>query len=275
MRTFTKISTLQRFLNSKRKENAIIAFVPTMGALHVGHLTLIRKAKEKSDITVCSIFVNPTQFNNTSDLDKYPRQTNKDKQMLKSCHCDVLFLPSVDEVYPNEFESPKVDLGGIELVMEGEKRPGHFEGVVEVVSRLFDIVNPNLAFFGEKDYQQLAIIRRMTSEMSYDIDVEGVEIVRKKSGLAMSSRNQRLSDLSLEHAALIHKTLSKLKNSYKKNTPQEWKMTIKDLFANDDMFKLEYFEIADSKTLRSVKDWGNPNGNSSIYCGLDRRRSTN
>jgi len=260
MKTFTHISTLQNYLNSKRSKSLNIAFVPTMGALHNGHLTLVKRAAEKADIVVCSIFVNPTQFDNKDDLKKYPRQTKKDKDLLISVGCHVLFKPIVSQVYPADFKRPKVDLGGIELVMEGKNRPGHFEGVVEVVSRLFDIVQPNVALFGEKDFQQLAILRRMTSEMGYDIDIHGVEIIREKSGLAMSSRNQRLSDSGKKNAKFISKTLNWVQKNYTDYSPKELIKLIEKKFETNKHFELEYFEIANSKDLKSVKNWKSKHG---------------
>jgi len=260
MKTFTHISTLQNFIKRKRLRKLNIAFVPTMGALHNGHLTLVREAMQKADIVVASIFVNPTQFDNKDDLKKYPRQTKQDKELLKSVRCHVLFKPTVSEVYPSDFKTPKVDLGGIELVMEGANRKGHFEGVVEVVSRLFDIVKPDIALFGEKDFQQLAVLRRMTSELRYKIEIHGVQIIREKSGLAMSSRNQRLSKQGKSNASFIYKTLTWVKKNFDNHEPKELIKLVEKKFAKNKHFELEYFEIANSESLKGVKNWKSKKG---------------
>ena len=260
MKTFTHISTLQNFLNRKRLGKLNIAFVPTMGALHNGHLTLVREAMQMADIVVASIFVNPTQFDNKDDLKKYPRQTKEDKELLKSVGCHVLFKPTVSEVYPPDFMTPKVDLGGLAKVMEGANRVGHFEGVVEVVSRLFDIVEPDIALFGEKDFQQLAVLRRMTSELNYKIDIHGVQIIRERSGLAMSSRNQRLSKEGKSNASFIHKTLTWVKKNFKNHEPKALIKLVEEKFEKNKHFELEYFEIADNKNLKGVKNWNSKHG---------------
>ena len=260
MKIFTHVKALQNYLNSKRKKELNIAFVPTMGALHNGHMQLINNAIETSDIVVCSIFVNPTQFNNEEDLIKYPRQIEVDANILRENGCHVLFHPSVEEVYPADFQSPVVDLGQLAEVMERANRPGHVEGVVEVVSRLFDIVQPDKAFFGEKDFQQLAIIRRMTEALKYRVEIVGVPIVREKSGLAMSSRNQRLSPEAREKATFIYKTLQWVASNYLNHSPKELRVLVKKKFEDNSNLELEYFEIADNKTLQSCLDWTSANG---------------
>ncbi|MFT4660183.1 MAG: pantoate--beta-alanine ligase [Patiriisocius sp.] len=260
MKTFIQVSTLQKFLTHKRDKGKTIALVPTMGALHDGHLTLIKNALSVADIVVCSIFVNPTQFNKADDLKKYPRQQKKDAALLKSVGCHVLFAPNVKQVYPSDFVRNEANLGKLAQVMEGANRPGHFEGVVEVVSRLFDIVEPNKALFGEKDFQQLAVLRKMTEELDYNIEILGVPIVREKSGLAMSSRNQRLSKKGKIQAAFIFKTLSELSGNYASLTPNTVKSVIKDKFEKESTLELEYFELGDNRLLQPIKNWKGPDG---------------
>ncbi len=260
MKIFTHVKALQNYLDIKRSKGKIIAFAPTMGALHDGHMQLINNAMDVCDVVVASIFVNPTQFNNAEDLDTYPRQVEVDADMLRSNGCHVLFHPSVEEVYPSDFQVPTVDLGSLAEVMEGANRPGHFEGVVEVVSRLFDIVQPDKALFGEKDFQQLAILRRMTEELDYNIEIIGVPIVRENSGLAMSSRNQRLSVEAREKATFIHKTLLWVIEIAKKHSPEEIKALVKERFADNSDLELEYFEIADNRTLKSCVNWSGLSG---------------
>ena len=192
MKIITTAHEMSAYSLSRREKRLTIGFVPTMGALHEGHLSLIRNAKQSADIVVVSIFVNPTQFNNSSDLDKYPRTFETDKKLLLNEGIDVLFFPTVDEIYPSP-ETKTYNLDGLDAQMEGPNRPGHFNGVVQVVTRLFEIIKPHVAYFGEKDFQQLAIIRHMTAKLGYDIDIEGMSTIREESGLAMSSRNVRLS----------------------------------------------------------------------------------
>lgn len=255
MQVLRDIKAVKKALNQERKSGNKIAFVPTMGALHNGHLTLIKKAKKHADIVVCSIFVNPTQFNNKEDLKKYPRTEENDCKLLESVDCNYAFVPDVKEVYPKNFKSPEVDLGELATVMEGANRPGHFEGVVEVVSRLFDIVEPDMAFFGKKDFQQLAIIRRMTSELNYDIDIKGVDIVRAKSGLALSSRNARLSENGREKAAFLYQTLREAAKKTGYHTPKYIKKWVTKQLDKQADFELEYFEIADTVALQPTDKW--------------------
>ena len=231
-----------------------IGFVPTMGALHEGHLSLVRNAKRSGDIVVVSIFVNPTQFNNSSDLDKYPRTFETDKKLLLNEGIDVLFFPTVDEIYPSP-ETKSYNLDGLDAQMEGPNRPGHFSGVVQVVSRLFDLVKPHVAYFGEKDFQQLAIIRHMTTKLGYDIQIQGGNTVREKSGLAMSSRNVRLSPKGLEVASQLSSVLSHMKERISFGaTPSMAKQMAIDHLNNVDGIHVEYLEMIDPRTLRPIDD---------------------
>lgn len=227
-----------------------IGFVPTMGALHAGHLTLINEAKAKSDLVVCSIFVNPTQFNNLEDLKKYPRSIDKDADLLGSAGCDVLFVPDEAEIYPKGFINDyEIDFNGLDQVMEGKFRPGHFKGVAMVVERLFSIVNPDVAFFGRKDFQQVAIINHMVRLRKLNVNVAVVETVRNEMGLALSSRNLRLSENEKVDALIIYETLSLAKKLWQQG------LKINDIkqqlvqFFNSGKLDLEYLEIVDNITL--------------------------
>ncbi|MBA3970581.1 MAG: pantoate--beta-alanine ligase, partial [Bacteroidetes bacterium] len=225
---FNSIQELKNQLNSIRKQKRIIGFVPTMGALHQGHISLVDAAKRECDVVVCSIFVNPTQFNDLSDLEKYPRTLESDCKLLESANCDILFAPPTLEVYSeaelelkrNKIEDKSwtlgknVDFGALGGVMEGEQRPGHFNGVAQVVSKLFRIVEPNKAFFGQKDFQQLAIIRSMVKQLEMPVEVISCPILRESNGLAMSSRNERLTKKERELASIISQTLFTIKEYY-------------------------------------------------------------
>lgn len=239
---------LSQFKERKR------AFVPTMGALHKGHISLVEQAVEIGDLTIVSIFVNPTQFNDPADLDKYPRTPEKDIDMLSEVlrEDDVIYLPGVDDVYGGEVV-PDVRLMGLDLVMEGKHRPGHFNGVVRVVKLLFDSVEPDIALFGQKDFQQLTIIRAMTLQTNPSISIISCPILREPNGLAMSSRNVRLSQETRENASIIYRTLKK----HSVLTPENSIESIANSVINDieasGEFKVEYFEIVDHKSLRSLK----------------------
>ncbi len=275
MKVFSKTSELNQYLeklnplaDGSENSTLVIGFVPTMGALHEGHLSLIKKAKEQSDIVICSVFVNPTQFNEKSDLDKYPRTVEKDLKLLEENNCDIVFTPTVEEVYPNNTKDYVIDLNGLDKVLEGKYRPGHFDGVCMVVERLFDIVKPNKAFFGIKDFQQVAIIKYMTQLRGFDIDIVACPIKREASGLAMSSRNILLSDQQKEEATIISKTIFKGKDVFKNGGDIEEMYDIMKALFKTSTLKLEYLEIVDNNTLKSVKFVTN---NCSIciaaYCG--------
>ncbi len=234
--------------------NPIIGFVPTMGALHEGHLSLVRQAKRESEIVVVSIFVNPIQFNNSDDLQKYPRDLDRDLDLLKEVGCDIVFAPSEAEMYP-ENPTESYAFGDLETVMEGAFRPGHFNGVAIVVKRLFDLIKPTAAYFGEKDFQQLAIIRALTEKENLSVEIVGCPIIREKDGLAMSSRNVRLSAEDRRIAPQIYKTLRDSRDLIDVFTPQQMKAFTIDQLNKIPRTKLEYFEIVNAKTLQPIENW--------------------
>lgn len=220
-----------------------IGFVPTMGALHEGHVSLIQKARQMSDIVVCSIFVNPTQFNDPSDLVKYPRTPEKDIALLEKNECDLVFLPTEKEVYPKGTKNYQINFSGLDETMEGKFRPGHFKGVAMVVERLFELVQPDLAFFGRKDFQQVAIIRKMIALRGITVEIVDCPTLRSASGLALSSRNMRLSDKEKEDALIIYRTLNLGKGLTEKgNSTAALKEKMMAYF-NQGELKLEYLEI--------------------------------
>ncbi len=248
-----------------------IGFVPTMGALHHGHLSLIEQAKNKTDFVICSIFVNPTQFNEKSDLEKYPRTVDADINLLKENECDLVFIPSVKDIYPNNNTAYSINLNGLDKVLEGKYRPGHFNGVCMVVERLFNIVEPDVAFFGIKDFQQVAIIKYMTKLRGFDIKIIACPIKRETSGLAMSSRNMLLSDKEKKEATILSKTIFKGKEVFKNGgNLTEMYQQMHQLF-NTSNLKLEYLKIVDNDYLREVET---PTKNCTIciaaYCGSVR-----
>ncbi len=248
MKVFKKINPLQGYL-SNININKTIGFVPTMGALHEGHLSLIKRSQLENDLTVVSIFVNPTQFDKKEDLITYPKTQQKDIDLLKSIDCDIAFVPSVKDIYENKVESHNFDFGGLEKVMEGSFRKGHFDGVGTVVKRLLEIVKPTNAYFGEKDFQQLQIIRKMVEIEKIHVNIIGCEIYRENDGLAMSSRNTRLNKKQREEAPLIYQTLLKAQKQFHNNNINDVKEMVKNTFKNNTVLDLEYFEIADIDTL--------------------------
>ncbi len=263
---FYRIQELQNHLKIVRKEQKKIGFVPTMGALHEGHIALIRRSKAENDITICSIFVNPTQFNDLKDLEKYPRTLKQDAELLEKAECDIIFAPEIGEMYSEkelELKRQKiedkswtlgktVDFGQLDKVMEGAHRPGHFNGVAQVVSKLFSIVEPHSAYFGQKDFQQLAIIRSMTKQLDLPVEIVGCPIIRENDGLAMSSRNVRLTAAERKIAPLIYKTLILTKEMSPKKPVSELKRFAENEIASEPLMQLEYFEIVDSETLQPI-----------------------
>jgi pantoate--beta-alanine ligase len=241
-------------LQKIREKKISIGFVPTMGALHQGHLSLIKKAKQDNGFVACSIFVNPIQFNNKSDLQKYPRNIDLDIGMLKSVNCDFLFYPSETEMYPNPV-TEVFDFGDLDKVMEGKYRPGHFNGVAVVVKKLFEIIKPDRAYFGQKDYQQLAIIQKVVRDEKLPVEIIPCLTIREKDGLAMSSRNQLLDKAAREKAPMIYEALKEVKNKAGHNTVNEVKEYIRQLFRKTQIAELEYFEIVDMYTLKPLKTW--------------------
>lgn len=251
---FNYITDIQSFLKAKRDSGLSVGLVPTMGALHEGHLSLIRRAKKENDVVVASVFVNPVQFNNPVDLEKYPRTPEKDVALLESAGCDAVFMPSVEEMYPVKV-TDHYDFGAIEHVMEGACRPGHFNGVAIVVRKLFEIVEPNRAYFGEKDFQQQAIIRKLVKDYNINLEIVPCDIVREKDGLAMSSRNMRLNADERAIAPMIYKVLRETIANVKTMNPAEMKAFALKKYAEIKQFYVEYVEIADETTLQSVTDW--------------------
>lgn len=235
------------------KNKTTIGFVPTMGALHKGHLSLIKRAKKENEFIVVSIFVNPTQFDKKEDLDQYPRTLEKDLELLKSVDCDAVFVPEVDDIYNDQILAVNFDFDGLELEMEGKHRLGHFNGVGTIVKKLLDIVRPNKAYFGEKDFQQLQIVRNMVKKYHIPVDIIGCKIYREKDGLAMSSRNVRLSEDQRKMAPFIYKTLKKAKHKFKENSIQEVIRWVQKEFENNPILSLEYFEIANIENLKPSK----------------------
>lgn len=250
MYIFKTVESLQNYILKIKKKGLRIGFVPTMGALHNGHLSLIEKAKNSADITVCSIFVNPTQFNDANDLIKYPVTTEKDINLLNTAKTDVLFLPTASEIYPENIDtSVDLDFGTLDKLMEGKHRPGHFAGVAQVVKRLLDIVQPNMLFMGQKDYQQFCICRNMIQQFNLPVDIVMCSIVREKDGLAMSSRNVRLNNEQRKIANKIHEVLSKISDDFDKNRLFELKSNAINSLNKIPEFRLDYLEIADGETL--------------------------
>ena len=252
MKIFKKRDQLKSFLEESKKNRKTIGFVPTMGALHKGHLFLIEQAKKKNALVVASIFVNPTQFNNQEDLDNYPKTLEKDIELLESVSCDVLFAPTVSEIYHQNIVSEKFDFDGLEHQMEGKFRPGHFDGVGTIVKTLFEIVSPNNAYFGEKDFQQLQIIKKLVAKNQLPISIKGCAIFRENDGLAMSSRNARLTAEQRNVAPLIYKVLKKVKKKFQEETIEEIVEWVENQFKNHPILQLDYFTIADEKSLKSI-----------------------
>jgi len=248
MQVFTTIRTLKEALQSSYKDK-IIGFVPTMGALHKGHLSLVKNANKSTDITVVSIFVNPTQFDNSEDLVNYPTTLQNDLFLLEKTNCDIVFIPNVDEIYKGITTAEHFDFDGLENVMEGEHRAGHFDGVGTVVKRLFEIVTPDLAFFGEKDFQQLQIIKKLVIKEKLNIKIIGNPIVRERDGLAMSSRNKRLTKEYRTAAPFIRKTLLEAKKIFGTKSAIEVTEYVTQAFNKHSLLKLEYFIIADELNL--------------------------
>lgn len=247
-------SELKARLAALKEAGKVIGFVPTMGALHEGHLSLVKEAADHSDVVVMSIFVNPNQFNNASDLERYPRDLQKDAALLEGTACELLFVPSVKEVYP-EPDQRVFDFGDLDKVMEGKFRPGHFNGVAQVVSRLFDLVAPHKAFFGEKDFQQLAVVRAMVRQLNYPVEIVPCPIVREADGLAMSSRNMLLSTLQRKNAPQIALTLSESCNFAATHSVAETKQQVVDAINAVPELEVEYFEIVDGNSLQAVGSW--------------------
>lgn len=261
------IKDLKNLLQNFKTEGKKIGFVPTMGALHAGHLSLVDNSVKENDTTVVSIFVNPTQFNDKADLEKYPRTLDADCELLNKNKVDIVFAPSVEEIYP-EPDTRVFDFGNIDKVMEGAHRPGHFNGVAQVVSRLFDIVEPDNAYFGEKDFQQIAVIKDMVRQLATPLKIVTVPIVREDSGLALSSRNQRLSVEQKQNATNIYKNLTESKEA--KLSVKETIDFVSTNINNIEGLTVEYFDIVDGNSLKSINSWDDTSyavGCIAVFCG--------
>ena len=251
MKVLKSKKTLIDYVERQREMGKKIGFAPTMGALHQGHLSLYKAAKKENDEVISSIFVNPTQFNNPDDFQKYPKTLEKDLELLEKAGVDAVYVPNVEEMYPDGLNSKKYDFDGLENEMEGKYRPGHFDGVGTIVEELFRQVQPHNAYFGEKDYQQLAIIKKMVEKTKLPVKIHGVPTLREEDGLAMSSRNVRLTETQRKEATIIYETLEKVKEWFKVISLEEIKQKVTDIFRNSN-FELEYFVIADEKTLKET-----------------------
>ena len=254
MEIFNTQNTLRTYLETPCAEQKKIALVPTMGALHQGHMSLISEAKKHADVVVCSIFVNPTQFNDPKDLEKYPRPIEKDIQLLKDHGCDILFLPSVEEMYPDTTEQWHIDLGCLDQIWEGAQRPGHFQGVTQIVYKLFTLVNPDVACFGQKDFQQVMVIQRMIEIKNLDIQLIICPIIRSEEGLALSSRNARLSEAGKEKALILSRTLQAVKKNFNEDIAiSELEHLAEQMINEEGEVELEYFAISETRTLERAE----------------------
>ncbi|MDE6528322.1 MAG: pantoate--beta-alanine ligase [Muribaculaceae bacterium] len=274
MEIIRTINGLRTRVAEARAEGKTVGLVPTMGALHAGHISLVDRARGENDVVVVSVFVNPTQFNNAEDLATYPRTEEADCAKLRDAGVDVAFIPSVDEVYP-EPDTRQFDLGEVAAVMEGAMRPGHFNGVAQIVSKLFAIVEPDRAYFGEKDFQQIAVIRKMVELEGFGLEIVDCPICREPDGLAMSSRNTRLTAAQRQIAPVIHRTLSESVEWGRTHTLEETKKFVIDTINTFPEMEVEYYEIVDPLTMQPLREWGDAaNGRSvgcvTAYCGKVR-----
>ena len=269
MKIVKGIKELKGYLVDSKRNGKRIGLVPTMGALHKGHLSLVERCVRENDICVVSVFVNPTQFNDKHDLETYPRTLEADCALLESAGCDFVFAPSVEEMYP-EPDTRTFDFGTVMQVMEGAKRPGHFNGVAQVVSKLFYIVEPDNAYFGEKDFQQIAVIRAMVKQLQIPVQINACPIVREADGLALSSRNTRLTPALRQKAPLIARTLQESKElAATKSVREVIDYVVNTLNADPDL-EVEYYEIVDGDSLVSIQDWKDTSyavGCVTVYCG--------
>ena len=269
MKVIHTIKDLQAELSVLKAQGKKVGLVPTMGALHAGHASLVKRSVNENEVTVVSVFVNPTQFNDKNDLVKYPRTLDADCKLLEACGATYAFAPSVEEMYP-EPDTRQFSYAPLDTVMEGAFRPGHFNGVCQIVSKLFEEVKPHRAYFGEKDFQQLAIIREMVRQMQFDLEIVGCPIVREEDGLALSSRNARLSAEERENALKISQTLFKSRTFAATHTVSETQKFVEDAIAAAPGLRLEYFEIVDGNTLQKVGNWDQTSyavGCITVFCG--------
>lgn len=269
MRVVKTISELKSLISGYKQENKTVGLVPTMGALHAGHKSLVDRARKENDIVVVSVFVNPTQFNNKQDLATYPRTEERDCALLEAAGCDVVFMPAVEEVYP-EPDNRQFDLGAVAEVMEGAHRPGHFNGVAQIVSKLFGFVEPDRAYFGEKDFQQIAVIRKMVQLEGFKLQIVACPIKREDDGLALSSRNVRLTAEQRQLAPNIYRVLKESCNFAKSHTVAETEKFVVDSLNALPQMEVEYYSIVDALTMQPVSDWVDTDsitGCITVYCG--------
>jgi len=253
MEIFKQIAPLRAFLKDSKKSDGSIGLVPTMGALHNGHLTLIEASKSSNSLTVASIYVNPTQFNNPDDLRRYPKSLDRDVELLQMVGCDVVFCPDDTEMYASK-STINFDFGPLGEVMEGKFRPGHFNGVALVVSKLFNIIEPDFAYFGQKDWQQFAVINKLVDELKFNLRLQSVPIVREPSGLALSSRNFRLTAPQRQNASIFHSALQLAANQLTAGAElKQVKMAVRDLIEKTPEMRLQYFELANRKNLNIME----------------------
>jgi len=253
MLVYDKINLIEQKIASLKK-NANIGFVPTMGALHKGHISLVKQAKNDNDVVVVSIFVNPTQFDKQEDLVNYPKTLDQDLALLENVNCDIVFTPTAEEIYKKSITSETFSFDGLEHQMEGKFRTGHFDGVGTIVKKLLEIVKPTKAYFGEKDFQQLQIIKNMVKNHSISVDIVGCDIYREEDGLAMSSRNARLTKEHRKAAPFIYKTLKQAKEKFGIDNAVKVTQWVENQFKNHPLLKLEYFQIADEETLQPINE---------------------
>jgi pantoate--beta-alanine ligase len=253
MKVFKNLASIKEVLEAKKKSGFSIGFVPTMGALHKGHLSLLKRAMEENEYTVISIFINPSQFNNNTDFEKYPRTEEEDLKMLSSFEGNVLvYIPEFQDVYPDGLKSEKFDFGGMENEMEGKFRPGHFDGVGSVLKAFFNTLQPDKSYFGEKDFQQLQIVKKLVAVENIPTEIVACPILREPTGLAMSSRNERLNEKQRGEASLIYNILKHVKEDFGTKNVTELYNWVENQFKNNEILDLEYFEITDEDTLKKI-----------------------
>lgn len=286
MKIIRTVCDLRKYVAEAHDAGKSVGLVPTMGALHAGHMSLVNRARKENDVVVASVFVNPTQFNNAQDLKTYPRTEDADAALLEGAGVDAAFMPSVEEVYP-EPDTRIFDLGSVAEVMEGKMRPGHFNGVAQIVSKLFGWVTPDRAYFGEKDFQQIAVIRKMAKLEGFDMEIVDCPICRHDDGLAMSSRNVRLTPEQRRIAPKIHEVLARSLEWAEKCTPDEVKAKVVKAIDGNEWLETEYYEIVDSLSMQPIKNWSDVDkasgavavGCVTVYCGevrlIDNIKYTN
>lgn len=269
MKIVNSIQELKQILAGEKRENKRIGLVPTMGALHAGHLSLVKRCVAENDVCVVSVFVNPTQFNDKHDLETYPRTLEKDCALLETAGCHIVFAPTVEEMYPQP-DTRTFDFGTVSNVMEGARRPGHFNGVAQIVSKLFYAVEPDNAYFGEKDFQQIAVIRALVKQLQLPVHIHACPILREADGLALSSRNTRLTPALRQKAPLIARTLKESITFAAGKSVQETIDYVVNTLNSDPDLRVEYYEIVDGNTLESIREWSDTDyavGCITVYCG--------